>query len=108
MIIKYQAHRPLFSVWIITPFFDDFFTLLKTLGEKFNCQNKAAILLREYKQKLKKEQRKVSSRQLKKRVFFEVRYHDHSLIVAGAKSIVNEIIKLAKILHFFTSLTKES
>lgn len=62
---------------------DDFFTLLKTLGEQFSCQDKAAILIREYEQKLKKEQRKVASRQLKKKVFFEVRYHDHALIAAG-------------------------
>lgn len=82
---------------------DDFFTLLKTLGKRFGCQERAARLIRKYRQKLKKEQRKVTSKKRGEKVFFEVRYHDHALIAAGAKSIVNEIIKLAGGINMVTA-----
>jgi len=74
---------------------DDFFVLVKTLGKMFRCQDKATILINSYEQRLEKEYRKLASHRLKKKVFFEVRYHDHSLIAAGQKSIVSEIIRIA-------------
>ena len=76
---------------------DDFFTLMKSFGNMFQCRDKATALIKEYRQRLKAEQDKVASRrqQQKKKVFFEVRYHDHALIAAGQKSIVNEIIRTA-------------
>jgi len=74
---------------------DDFFVLVKTLGKIFQYQDKAAGLIKEYERKLEREQRKVATRRQKKKVFFEVRYHDHALIAAGGKSIVNEIIRVA-------------
>ncbi len=74
---------------------NDFYALLKTLGNMFHCPEKAAELIDEYNEKLAEERQKEGIQKPAKRVFFEVRYHDHALIAAGAKSIVNEIIHLA-------------
>lgn len=82
---------------------DDFYTLLTTLGEILNCQENAASLISKYQQKLEKEQSKVVTRKLKKKVFFEVRYHEHALIAAGKKSIVNEIIHMAGGINIVTA-----
>jgi len=74
---------------------NDFYSLLKTLGKMFHCPEKAAALIDKYNEKLAEERQKEGIQKSAKRVFFEVRYHDHALIAAGAKSIVNEIIHLA-------------
>ncbi len=74
---------------------EQFFALVIKLGEIFHCQARATALVAGYRQRLRRLQERIPSQEEKPLVFFEVRFHEHDLMAAGRKSIVNDIITAA-------------